>query len=245
VWARKAEAAGYGPDWMIRALEVELLVGAGRVDEAKAMLPSDDAPTEEFYVAAALARVANVEGRLDVAAKHYMRAAELARVHQANKLVAWAEAMAAGMLVDARNFEAALPHLEQAKAFGGCAEEVVHRAELLASTGKPREALATYDTYLAKTPDPAVHHAAWKVASALGDTAAMRKHYEAAAAAYRKVIDAGEVYTLGGLAQLILDTHGDAREALTLAEQNFKYKRDVEATKTLTQAREQVAQKVR
>lgn len=240
-WARKAEASAIiGPDWMIRALEVEMLVGAGKLDEAKAMLPDPSAKVDEFYVAAAVARIANVEGRLDAAAASYIRAAELAREQKVPKLVAWAEAMAGGMLLDGGNFAAAIPHLDVSRANGGCAEEQIHRAEVLAGTGKQREALATYEAYLATTPDPAVHHAAWELAKTMGDEAAARKHYDAAVAGYRKVIDAGEVYTLGGLAQLILDANGDPREALTLAEQNIKYKRDPEAQETLAEAKRRV-----
>lgn len=241
-WARKAQTAAIYPhDPMIRALEVEMLIGAGKLDEAKALLPPGDGKVDDFYTAAALARVANVEDRLDVAAKHYMRAAELARAQNATSLVAWAEAMAGGMLLDGGNFAAALPHLDESRRLGGCAEEQVHRAEVLAGTGKPREALALYEAYLAKTPDPAIHHAAWELARANKDETAAKKHYQAAEAGYRKVIAAGEVYTLGALAQLLLDADGDAREALELAEQNFRYKRDGESQATLEEARRRVA----
>lgn len=240
-WARKAEAAAIeGPDWMIIALEVEMLVGAGRIDEAKAKLPAEGAPITDFYAAAALARVANVERRFPDAAKYYSRAAELARDYKVTKLVAWAEAMTGGMLLDGGNLAEALPHLDAAKASGGCAEERIHRAELLAHTGKQPEALAMYDAYLKKTPDPAVYHAAWKLAHEMGDKAAERTYYDAAIKGYRAVIDAGEVYTLGGLAKLELEANGDPREALALAEQNFKYKRDPEAQQTLAEAKRRV-----
>jgi tetratricopeptide (TPR) repeat protein len=241
VWARKAEASTiFGPDWMIRALEVEMLVGAGRIDEARALLPAEGQPIDEFYVATALARIEKAQGLLDNAAKHYLRAAELAQLQHVTKLVAWSEAMAGGMLLDGGNFTAALPHLDRSKQLGGCAEEQIHRAELLAHTGKQREALAVYEGYLAKTPDPVVHHAAWKLARSIGDDAAARAHFDAARAGYKKVVDAGEVFTLGAFAQLILDSNGDAREALLLAEQNFKYKRDQEAEQTLAEAKRRV-----
>ncbi len=238
VWAKKAQSAAViPPDPMINALEVEMLVGAGKLDEAKGLLPQQGAPVDNFYKAAAIARVANVEHRFADAAAAYVRAGELAAVEKARPLVAWAEAMAGGMLADSGDFAAALPHLDASKDQGGCAEEQIHRAEVLAATGKPKDALAAYDRYLARTPDPAVFHAAYKLARTLGDAAATKRYYDAAVAGYRKVVDAGEVYTLGGLAQLLLDADGDAREALVLAEKNVKYKRDPEAQHTLAEAR--------
>jgi hypothetical protein len=239
-WARKGETAAVTlPDYQLTALQVEALVGLGRTGEAKALLPTvaDVAAIDDFFVAAAYARIANEEQHLDEAAQLYLRAGELAWNLGSKPHTAWAEAMAGGMLLDGGNFAAALPHLDKSARLGGCAEEAIHRAEVLAGTKHERDALAAYEKYLVKTPDPGVHHAAFKLAKQLGDDAAARRHYAAAEQGYRKVVAANEIYTLGSLAQLLLDGNGDAREALALAEKNFEYKRDREAKATLDEAK--------
>lgn len=240
-WARKAAAAAaMPPDHQMQALEVEALVGLGRIADAKRLLPAADAAIDDFFVAAALARVANAEERLADAARHYVRAGELANALGSRRHVAWAEAMAGGMRADAGEFAAALPHLDKALALGGCTEEAIHRAEVLAGTGRGQEALAAYANLLARTPDPSIHHAAFKLAKQLGDTAAAARHYRAAEQGYRSVIAANEVYTLGALAQLLLDGGGDAHEALQLAQRDVEHKRDREAMETLHEARRRV-----
>lgn len=241
-WASKAAAAAaLPPDLAVRALQVEMLVGVGRIDEAKALLPAEQGPIEDFYTAAALARIANEEQRLDQAAKLYARAAELARAENATPLVAWAEAMVGGMLLDGGNTAAAVPHLDASRTLGGCAEEAIHRAEYLVAIGRERDGLAAYDRFLRKSPDPSVHHAAYELAAEIGDRAAAERHLAAAERGYRAVIAAGEVHTLGALAQLILDRGGDANEALALATRNLEFKRDREARATLDEAQQRVA----
>jgi hypothetical protein len=244
-WARKAAAAAaMPPDYQMLALEVEALVGMGRLADAKALLPADEAAIDDFFVAAALARVANEEQRLAVAAKHYARAGVLAQALGSQRHVAWAEAMVGGMLADSGSFAAALPHLDKARALGGCTEEAVHRAEVLAGLGRGREALAAYGSLVTRVPDPSIHHAAFQLAEQLGDTAAAAEHYRAAERGYRSVLAAGEVYTLGALAQLLLDGKGDANEAaneaLQLARRNLEHKRDREAVATLHEAQQRV-----
>jgi hypothetical protein len=240
-WARKAAAAAaMPPDYQMAALEVEALVGMGQIAGAKALLPADDVAIDDFFVAAALARVANEEQRFEVAAKHYARAGELAKVLGSWRHVAWAEAMVGGMLADSGSFAAALPHLDQARALGGCTEEAVHRAEVLAGLGRGREALALYESLTARAPDPSIHHAAFRLAKQLGQTDTAAKHYRAAEAGYRSALAANEIYTLGALAQLLLDGTGDANEALQLAQRNIEHKRDREAVATLHEAKRRV-----
>lgn len=245
-WARMAEAAAtYPPDTHMRAIEVEALVGLGEIDEARQLVPPEGAKIDDFFVAASLAKIASEDQRFDQAARDYLAAARLAGRLQAAPLVAWAEAMAGGMYVDAKDYAAALPHLDAARQAGGCMEETVHRGELLAATGRLRAALALYEQALARRPDPHLHHAAFKVAQQLGDQATARQHYRAAEQIYRSVIGQHQIYTLNGLAQLLLDGNGDAREALALARQNLAYKRDRQARAILDEAERRAARAAR
>jgi tetratricopeptide (TPR) repeat protein len=240
-WAHMAEAAAtYPPDTHMRAIEVEALVGLGEIDEARQLVP-EGAKIDDFFVVASLAKIANEDQRFDQAASYYLVAARLAHQLQAAPLVAWAEAMAGGMYVDAKDYAAALPHLDAARQAGGCAEETIHRGELLAATGKQRAALVLYEQVLSRHPDPHLHHVAFKVAKQLGDEVIAQKHYQAAEQIYRSVIDKHQIYTLNALAQLLLDGNGNAQEALALAHQNIAYKRDRQARVTLDEAERRAA----
>ena len=53
----------------------------------------------------------------------------------------------------------------------------------------------------------------------------------------QRVIDAGEVYTLGALARLYLAAQVHPDQARELAEKNLKYKRDAQARDSLAAAR--------
>jgi tetratricopeptide (TPR) repeat protein len=234
-WADLAAgAAVYPNDPAVTAITVEALLGLGRADEARRLLPADGAALTDFHTAAALGRwqaEAKDFGRAQAA---YSRAALLAREARVAPLAAWAEVMAAGTFIDSGRPEAARPHLEAASRLAPGTEDLrLHEAEVLEATGRAAEALAAYASLGKVSADPGVPHRAYRIARALGDREAAERYFEEAERSYLRPIAAGEIYTLGALAQLYADAGVKLERALELARENLKYKRDGEALATL------------
>lgn len=53
-----------------------------------------------------------------------------------------------------------------------------------------------------------------------------RRHFEAAERTYRRILEAGEIYSLESLARLYLDAGVNREEAKELARRNLEFKRD-------------------
>src|SRR5215203_1761358 len=68
--------------------------------------------------------------------------------------------------------------------------------------------------------------AAASLARRLGRTAEAKRHFEAAERFYRRILDAGEIYSLESLARLYLDAGANLEEARALARRNLEFKRD-------------------
>jgi hypothetical protein len=117
----------------------------------------------------------------------------------------------------------------------------IHQAELLAARGDAAGALAVYDALVTKVLDPEVHRRAALLARELGRTKAAEAHFIAAEKGFRRVLDAGEIYALEGLARLYAEHGVHLEEAAALSTRNLAYKRDRSALATDAEVRAAVA----
>lgn len=238
-WAGRAVAAAVYPnDPAVAAVTSEALLGLGRADEARRLLPPPGTPLSDFHAAAALGRWLAEKKDFDAARGAYSRAAALALEAKVPVRAAWAEVMAAGTWIDSGRPAEAEPHLVRAAELAPPTEELeIHRAEVLEARGREEEALASYDRLRRESPDPLLPHRAYLLARRLGKGEAAERYLREAEAGYERAIGAGEVYTLGALAQLYADAGIHLERALALARENLKYKRDPEAVATLAAVR--------
>ena len=239
-WARKARgmATGVsGSENQAIALLVEAHLGLGEYDEARALLPADG-KTDDFRIAAALGQWAALMDRPDDALAAFQRAAELARKEKVAELEAWAQIVSGGVYIDTGRAPLAAPHLEAAAKLDPDSKVLaIHRAEVAEAAGDTAGALAIYERLLAGAPDAELGRHAWRLAKALGREEAARKHFEDTQAACIEAIQAGEIYTLGELAQLWADAGVHLDQAARLAKENLVFKRDKAAVKTAEQLR--------
>ncbi|HNS85257.1 MAG TPA: hypothetical protein PKH09_00060 [Parvularculaceae bacterium] len=210
-WAAKAEALTTADvdDGAIAALKVEALLGLGRADEARALLPARAEDADGFHVAAALGHVYAAIGSPDLAAAAFARAAAFAEAEGADQLAGWAETSAAGAYLDAGDAALANPHLERAKGFDADSRFFrTHLAERAALEGRPAEALAVYERLIAEADDPELRRRAFLLARLQGDATRAAAHLVAAERLLRAALDAGESYARADLARLRADADG-------------------------------------
>jgi tetratricopeptide (TPR) repeat protein len=201
-WAARARTAAPDDAGAI-ALEVEALVALGRFDDAQALLPADGDPAEHFHTAAALALWRSATGDTDGAEEAFAEAARLARAAEVPAFETWAWVRAAGVRLDAGEPERAGPHLARAAAIAREDYELeIHRAGLDQAEGRTAEAERRYRRLLGRRDDPEIHRRLSVLARERGDAAAAERHVRAAEAIYLRAVEAGEVYTLEGLARL-------------------------------------------
>ncbi|HKI02279.1 MAG TPA: hypothetical protein VKK31_09880 [Thermoanaerobaculia bacterium] len=225
-WGRQAADANR-EDPHVRALLVEVLLGLGRDDEARALLPGNGAAPADFYTATALGAWMKTNGRLDEAAKAYEAAARFASQQGVKPLAVWARVSEAGVWLDAGDLARARPLLAAVRR--DAPEDPFlreHEAELAAKAGRLAEALAIYEKQIETGGSPEAHSAAASLARRLGRTAEAKRHFEAAERFYRRILDAGEIYSLESLARLYLDAGANLEEARALARRNLEFKRD-------------------
>jgi tetratricopeptide (TPR) repeat protein len=237
-WATTARDT-WPTDPEITALLVEAHMGLGEYDAAEKLLPAPGAPIEDFHSAAALGEWLTSQRRPAEAEAAFAKAAALARAQDVPELTAWAETSAGAAWLDAGKWEKARPHFDAAALLDPTNRRLrIHEAEYSEALGRHTEALAGYESLLAERDDPEVHRRAASIARALGRTAEAQRHFDAAERGFRRALDAGEIYTLGGLARLEADAGVRLQEALALATRNLEYKRDVEARATLARVQE-------
>ncbi len=97
------------------------------------------------------------------------------------------------------------------------------KPSLAEQEGRLAEALTFYEK---SGGDPEAHRAAASLARRLGRTEEARRHFEAAERSCRRILDAGEIYSLESLARLYLDAGVNLEEAKALARRNLEFKRD-------------------
>lgn len=235
-WAKKAEAASPhdGVDSRVLNLKVEAMLGLGRAEDALALLPQDADGASDFHMAASVARVLVTLERPDEARRAFLKAAEYARAENADALAAWAEISAAGTLIDNGRADEAEPFLARAEALDPRNVELaIHRAEVLESRGDVAGSLRIYEQLLAERPDAALSHIAWRLARSLGDDERALRHFHAAETGFQKVVEAGEVYSIEGLARLYAEAGVRLAEARALALRNLEFKKDADAREVL------------
>lgn len=222
-WGRQAAGANR-EDPRIRALLVEALLGLGRDAEARTLLPADGGTPEDFYTASSLGAWMKANGRLEEAAKAFEAAAGFASQQRVEPLAVWARVSEAGVWLDAGDLARARPLLEAVRRDApGDRFLREHEAELAEHEGRLEEALSLYEQ---AGGDPEAHRAAASLARRLGRTEEARRHFEAAERFYRRVLGAGEIYSLEPLARLYLDAGVNLEEAKTLARRNLEFKKD-------------------
>ena len=245
-WGSRAAAAsvnGAGNmDPMLVPALVEAHLGLGQDEQAGQLLPEqgDARYVNNHHLAVAQGHWLAAQRRTDEAVAAFRQAAALARTEP--DLMAWAEVRAAGALLDNDRPGEAVALLTDARRLDPRSTLLrLHEAELAVAQGDPRAALALYQEVLAGEPSPDVHAAAFALARQIGDHTLARSHFEAAEAGYRRAITVGEVYTLGGLAQLYLTAEVNLDEALRLAERNLQYRRDPSSHTLVASLRARVA----
>lgn len=225
-WGRQAADANR-EDPHVRALLGEALLGLGRDDEARALLPADGAEPKDFYTAAALGAWMKANGRLTEAASAFQAAARFAAQQKAEKFVVWARVNEAGVWLDSGDLARARPLLEAVRR--DAPKDAFlreHEAELAEKEGRLEDALAIYEEQIKSGGNPEAQRFAASLARRLGRTEEARRHFEAAESFYRRILDAGGIYSLESLARLYLDAGVNLEEAKELARRNLEFKRD-------------------
>jgi tetratricopeptide (TPR) repeat protein len=139
--------------------------------------------------------------------------------------------------LDSGHPQEAVPFLQEAEALASDDPDVVvHRAEFDEATGRSEKALAAYERLLERQCNAELHRRAARLRREQGDAAGAVKHFQAADRLWRNAVDRGEVYPLEGLAGLYCDAEERLDEAVQLAVQNLKHKRDAAAHETLRRA---------
>ena len=229
------------PDGAVTARLVEAHMGLGQYDEARTRLPPEGTPPGDFHTAAAMGHWLVSQGRRDEAAAAFATATRFAVAEHAKPLAAWAWVMAAGVSLDAGQFDAARVHLQAAAAIDPTNRELrIHEAELMVAEGRESAAIVRYEALLAEAPDAELHRRMFQLARRRGDTARARRHFEEAERLLTRILEAGEAYALEELARLYLDAGRNADRALELATKNLQFKRDRSAMETLEAARRAV-----
>lgn len=233
-WGRRAlevaESTDAGKPVAV-ALLVEAYSALGRHKEAHDLLPPVGTQPADPVTALAIAGWMSSQGHYLRAAREYDITATLARDTGLATLTTWAQAMAAGSLLDAERPDLAQPRLAALLTANPRDDHIrMHEAERLEAEQQPAEALQIYESLLDHLPsDPNLHAKAWKLATLLGNAAQAQRHFDAAEQSLRQAIDAGEVHTLGALAELYSEAGIHGVEAVVLAERNLRFRRDHEA----------------
>ncbi|MCA9243640.1 MAG: hypothetical protein KDA32_06785 [Phycisphaerales bacterium] len=235
-WANRAAAADPA-DPEMTSMRVEAYLGLGQRDNAVALLPVTIDDARDFHTAAAWGLVCSSEGRVDDAVAAYRRAGEFARAESAPAFEVWALVMASGAYIDAGRVEDGQPLLDAAAEIDPTDTLLrIHRAEVAEAQGRFGDALDAYASLLRESDDPAIHAAAWRVARAAGDEGIAAAHFAAAERGFKRVIDAGEVYTLEALAKLYVAAEVNLEAARDLAKRNLEFKRDASAMRAYEEA---------
>ena len=239
-WADKAAGAsaeGLAFDTELTAIVVEAHLGLGDVEKAAAaleQLQTVGKKGDDYYTASARGAVLKAQNKVDEAVKAFEAAREFAAKQGVNSGVVWANVMAAGCLLDSGRAAEAEPYLKLASAMDPKNTVLaIHQAEFLAAMERPKEALQVYNELLKSGDDAEIHRRAFVIARDLGERDQADRHFKAAESGFLKVVDMGEIFTLGPLGQLYCDGGAEADKARQYAQQNWEFKRDAEAKATL------------
>lgn len=232
-WARKAanSAADSAPDGEISAIMVDAWLGLGEKEEARRVI--DELAEDGFHKQAALGNYYKTTAKPDEAERAFINASEFALRENAGKAQTWAEIMAAGVWIDYGEHHKAMRHLEKAgKIDPDSALWKVHWAEYQEMEGELEDASDIYRSILGSSKNPEIHHRLFKLYELMDREADAKEQFDLAEKGYRKILDAGHIFALGPLAQLLCDAGERPDEARRLSTENLKYKRDAEALAT-------------
>ena len=233
VWAQRA-AAAQPKDAAVTALLIEAHLGRGETETAAKLVPQPTSNPGDYYTAVAVGQWFIANDHYDKARAAFLSAADFARKNKVAKLEVWAYVSAAGTLLDTGRAAQARPYLEKAERLDPRDHRLgIHWAEFYAGIGDAPKALQRYESLLQVRKDPQIHHSAFLLATRLGEHKRAARHFNAAEAAFRRVIEADEIYTLEAIAQLYCDANVNLQAAHKYAQQNLKYKRDPQAHQTL------------
>lgn len=226
-WGERAHAA-WPQDSSIVALLVEANLALGKHKQAKALLASDpQLMQQDFYLTTAKAQYLNARDKPQAAAQIYQAAAQLAASQGHRQLELWAYVQAAGALLDAGAAQEALPYLQAAQQIDAHNTQLrIHWAEFYAATGNKKQALTMYQSILKHYQSAEIHHQAFRIAQDLNLTDQAQQHFSSAQQIFLRILNAGEIYSLGPLAQLYCDAQLYLDEALNMAERNLQYQND-------------------
>jgi tetratricopeptide (TPR) repeat protein len=230
--ARAAEAAP--SDASIVAMRVEAHLALGQIDEARKLVEPLTVAEGNFYLTAARGHVLLADAHRDEAMQLFLKAAEIAEQQKFKTLAVWAKVRAAGVLIDSDQAERARPWLQAAAKLDPSDRFLrIHQIEVLEAQGEPAAALEAYEELLNEQADGELHRRAFVLAKGLQREQTARRHFDSADKLWQTPLDAGEVYTLEGLAGLYCDAHVHLDKARLLAERNLKFKRDEAAHEML------------
>ncbi len=221
-------------DYEVIAVLAEADLGLGDINSAIKRLPPLGSDPQVFHIAVAMANVYKAQGKFTEARNMFLKAEQMARTENFTYLAMWSRTNAAGMLIDSGHAKDARADLEAATAIRkGDPILRLHWAEYHEALNEPEKALNILESMLEDAPHPSYYYRAYRLAKKLGDTNKAKAYYAAAEKGYIAPLQAGEIYTLGSLAELYCeaDTHLD--KALEMAQRNLKYKRDPEAQQAI------------
>ncbi len=231
-------------DHEVIAVLVESDLGLGDIDSAIKRLPPLGSEPMFFHIAVAMANIYKAQGKYDGARKLFLKAEQLAHGQRFTSLAMWARTNAAGMLIDSGHAQEARADLDAATAIRkGDAILRLHWAEYHDALDEPEKALTILESMLEDAPHPSFHFFAYRMAKKLGDAEKAKAHYAAAEKGYLLPLAAGEIYTLGSLANLYCEADVNLQQALEYAQRNLQYKRDDEAQDALKCVKEKLAAK--
>ncbi len=240
------KAARINPDESsLLSLHVEAHLGLGQIDEADKLLDAaESANPARFDVLASRGRWFMEQERYDEAHASFTAATTEARKMGAHDLIIWAEANAAGTLIDSNRPQLARPHLETAsklKADGWPIKAVlqIHWAELDELDGHAERALAAYESILARQDDPELFRRAFLIARKLGHKERAESLLAAGERAAERISSAGEIFALESQALLYADAGIKLDSAEQLALLNLEHKKDRSAREALQYVRKQ------
>ncbi len=218
-------------DSQVASILVDAYLALGKQARAKELL--DESADESFHHFASLGTYSKAIGDKEGAVAAYENASSLALKQNAGAQQSWALTMAAGVWLDSGNADKALPFLERAEKIAPESKVLlIHKAEYLAAKGRIGDAEDIYVGILGRWDDPEIHRRMFNLLKSQAKEDEAKEHFELAQKGFRRILDAGQPYPLGPLAQMLCDAGTRLDEAKRLSKENLKYKRDAEALAT-------------
>lgn len=242
-WGEQAHKT-FPEDIEVIALLIEADLGLNEIKVADQRLqPLLNLP-EHFHILTSQALILKAKEQWDAAREKFLRAEQIANAQGFPVAAVWARTNAAGMLIDSGRAKEARVDLDAATAIRkGDAILRLHWAEYHDGLDEPAKALTILESMLEDAPHPSFHFFAYRMAQKLGDTKKAKAHYAAAEKGYLLPLEAGEIYSLGSLANLYCEADVNLQQALEYAQRNLQFKRDDEAQEALRCVQQKLAAK--